>query len=136
LYTDVESAIAAIEAEWGRQGGFLGGLRPTDGVWDYEGCARLLQKLYTIDLGWPPLIDRRLVTVTWNIPDFIRNMRKYFPEKYHRDIDLAFANTHSAVSRILTMEKPEFLTTPMPGQQNLTNFQKALIAARERDEGS
>lgn len=67
---DVKQLIADLEAEYDREGGFLGLLR--GGHFDTRARDRFLRLLDSIDLGQTETINRRVVALLWYVPLFLQ----------------------------------------------------------------
>lgn len=70
MTSDVHGLISALEAEYDFDAGFLGLLR--GGHFDTRARDRFLRLLESIDLGSSDVVNRRLISLLWYLPEFLR----------------------------------------------------------------
>jgi hypothetical protein len=63
------ATLSSLEREWNPPDGFL--FKYRSAAFDEEGCNRLVSLLKSVDFGNERLIDRDIVSFSWNIPLFL-----------------------------------------------------------------
>jgi hypothetical protein len=74
----IQRWLAFLEAEWSKPEGFLG--RAREGLFDSQRGDEFVEKLQRIRLQDGDRIDRRLVSLLWYIPTFLRWQKERISE--------------------------------------------------------
>jgi hypothetical protein len=99
MIDDLKQKIAALDAEWDPEAGFLGLLR--EGHFDSLAFNRYIGLLKSIDLGDGGLVGRRLVAVLWMAPMFIERQERRFESEDRMVVINAGSQVEVEVMRIL-----------------------------------
>jgi hypothetical protein len=96
---DAKQLIAALEAEYDQDEGFLGLLRA--GHFDSLARDRFLRLLESIDLGANVSIDRRVVALLWYVPLFMQWQERRLDAEEREALQAAANRVTSQLERIL-----------------------------------
>jgi len=96
---DAKQLIAALEAEYDQDEGFLGLLRT--GHFDSLARDRFLRLLESIDLGADVSIDRRVVAILWYVPLFMQWQERRLDAEEREALQAAANRVTSQLERIL-----------------------------------
>src|ERR1044072_2006861 len=93
--------VTRLETEWDYDSGFFGLLR--QGVFDRAGFQRLVVTLKELQLPDGEVINRRMVSLLWFIPQFMDWQRERFQKKGYdmNEYDMAATQIASAVAEKL-----------------------------------